>query len=373
MEDTIMIPKRFSTLAFVAFAPLLMNLSCVERDEKIKIAPDGAVTIGLKYSGSEEELTEGDAMPSPESGWEVERSVQKKDNEVTVKLTGERRFEPGEELPRSFAAAGDPDRDLYSEFPTEVRVERRRDGIYYYFHRTYMPRRWMYIQHWQDEFIDDTIKKLGDKPIDELTPEEQSQIAEAFAGVEAFKQIEFCRIAIAESHPDLPIEYALMARRALLDYYVQAGENGDLQRVMVMCQSLDDEKQRGACFDREATRILNEAYATYLESLRVDAGFGKRDLAAFERAYERAQGYHRITEQLSGHMFEISVTMPGRIIAHSALEAEFEVDEEEHTSTVKFEFDGKWFRDCPYELIAVSRLDYDTLRKLESRTDDDDR
>ncbi len=368
-----MIPKHYGTLAFVGLVPLLMNLSCVEREEEIKIAPDGAVVIELKYSGSQEEMTEGDAMPSPESGWEVERSVQKKDDEVTVKLTGKRQFEPGNELPRSFAAVGDPDRDLYTEFPTEVRVERRRDGIYYYFHRTYMPRRWMYIQHWQDEFIDDTIKKLGEKPVDELTPEEQSQIAEALAGVEAFKQIEFCRIAIAESHPDLPLEYGLIARRALIDYYVRAGENGDLQRVMETCQSLAEEKQRSECFDREATRITNEAYATYVESLRLDAGFGRRDLAAFERAYERAQRYYKISEQLGGHIFKISVTMPGQIIAHNALEAEFHEDEEEHTSTVKFEFDGKWFRDCPYELIAVSRLDYDTLRKLESRTDDDDR
>lgn len=369
-----MIPKRFSTLALMAFAPVLISLSCVEREEKIKIALDGAVTIELEYEGSEEEISDGDAMPSIEAGWEVERVVEKDDNgDVTVKLTSERRYEPGEALFRNFAALGDPDTDLYSDFPTEVRIERRWDAIYYYFHRTYTPRRWAYIQRWHDEFIDDEIKRLGEKPVDELTPDEQAQVAEAFAGAEAFKQIEFSSIAIAESHPDLPVEYGLMARRALIDYYTNADESGGLQRVIETCGSLSDEKLRGECFDREANRILGEGYAAYVGSLKSDAGFKKRDMAAFEHAYERAQRYHKISGQLGGHNFKIQVTMPGTIVAHSALDNDIDVDEEAHMSTVEFEFDGEWFRDRPYELIAVSRLDYDTLKKLESRTDDDDR
>jgi len=367
-----MIHKRFSTLVFLAVPAALSCTGCVQREEKIKIALDGAVTIELNYEGPENEIADGDAMPSTESGWEVERSVEKKDDGVEVKLQSVRRFEAGGPLPGSFAVEGDPDADLYSSFPTEVRIERRHDAIYYYFRRTYQPRRWTYIQLWQDEFIDDEIKKLGDKPVNELTPEEQGKIAEAFAAVEAFKQIEFSSIAISESHPDLPVEYGLMARRALIDYYTEADEGGDLQRVMEMCGGLADEKLRGECFDREATRILGEAYAGYIASLKVDAGFKKRDIAAFERAYKRAERYHKISEQLGGHNFGIQVTMPGEIIAHNALDDDVDVDEEEHTSTVEFEFDGKWFRDRSYELVAVSRLDYRTLKKLESRSDGDD-
>jgi len=368
-----MIHKRFSTLALLALPAALSCTGCVEREEKIKIALDGAVTIELNYKGPENEIADGDAMPSAESGWEVERSEEKEDDGVKVRLQSERQFAAGEALPGSLAAHDDPDTDLYSSFPTEVRIERRHDAIYYYFHRTYAPRRWTYIQLWKDEFIDDEIKKLGDKPVNELTPEEQGKIAEAFAAVEAFKQIEFSSIAIAESHPDLPVEHGLMARRALIDYYTEADESGDLQRVMEMCGSLSNEKLRGECFDREATRILGEAYAAYTASLKADAGFKKADLAAFEHAYRRTERYHKISEQLGGHNFGIQVTMPGEIIAHNALDDDVDVDEEEHTSTVEFEFDGKWFRDRSYELIAVSRLDYRTLKKIESRSDDDDR
>lgn len=369
-----MIPKRFNTLVFLAIPALCAGLCCVERKETIKIARDGAVTIELQFEGSEEETSQGDAMPSTESGWEVERTVEKKgdNDDVTVKLTSERQFGPGDALPRSFADTGDPDTDLYCDFPTEVRIERRRDGVYYYFHRTYTPRRWAYIQRWHDEFIDDQIKQLGEKPVDELTPDERAQVAEAFAGVEAFKQIEFSSIAIVESHPDLPVEYGLMARRALIEYYVEAGSSGDLTRIMDMCGSLAEE-EAGPCFDRETNRVLGEAYAAYIESLRSDAGFHRQDIAAFERAYERAKRYHKISGQLGSDNFKISVTMPGTMIAHNAVDRDVEVDEETSTSTMVFEFDGEWFRDQPHELIAVSRLDYNTLEKLESRTDDDDR
>ncbi|MGB2985577.1 MAG: hypothetical protein WBE26_06810, partial [Phycisphaerae bacterium] len=55
--------------------------------------------IELEYEGSEEELFQGDAMPSAASGWDVDHSTRKEGDEVKHTLTSTRRFEPGEELP----------------------------------------------------------------------------------------------------------------------------------------------------------------------------------------------------------------------------------------------------------------------------------
>ena len=66
-------------------------------------------------------------------------------------------------------------------------------------------------------------------------------------------------------------------------------------------------------------------------------------------------------------------TLTNNVGHYTLKQCAMKFDEEEHTSTVKFDFDGEWFRDRPYELMAVSRLDYRTLKQLESRTDDDDR
>lgn len=341
---------------------------CVERSEVITVARDGSVIIELEHEGSEEELTTGDAMPSIESGWNVVRSTKKDGDQVKHILTTRRRFAPREELPRTFAAPNDAQAGLYLDFPTTVRMERRPDGMYYYFHRVYTPRRWAYVQHWQDAFIDDDIRKLGEKPAEELTPEEQLQIAQAFARVEALKQLEFTKIAMAKSHPDLPVERRLIARRALIDVYT---ENDDLERIFELCEDLPDE-ERGSCFDEQAERLLAKGYAAFVESLQRDTDLSDAQVARFQQAYERAKRYYEITDALGGHSFEIAVRMPGVIVAHNAFGDEVE-EEENGMSNVAFQFDGKAFRDRALEMIVVSRVEGRSSAGWKDRVHDGDR
>jgi hypothetical protein len=348
---------------------------CVEREETIKIGVDGAVTIELEIEGGEEEISSGDAMPSVQSGWNVARSTGTDDDgAVHVTLRTVRSFGLAESLPHTFAAEDDPDADLYLEFPTTVRIEPRSDGVYYYFHRVYTPRRWGYLERWNDFLFDEEVKKLGEKPVEELTFEDRVTIAESIALMEAVKQLEFAQTAIEESHPDLPLEYGLMARRALIDYYTELADEdeGPLEQILRRCESLPEDQQ-DACFDEEAGRVLAAGYSAYMNSLRATAGLTPLGIAEFELAYDRAERYHNITERLGGHNFEIHVTMPGAIIAHNGLDDDVETNKDENTSTVEFEFDGKWFRDNTYELIVVSRLEHKTAREMRGRIDDSDK
>jgi len=356
------IRKCLPILAASIGIALVTSSGCVERKETITVARDGSVIIELEYEGTEAEMTKGDAMPSAESGWSVARSTKEEDKKTKVILESKRRFEPGEPLPESFAAPDDPDADLYVEFPTTLRTEQRRDGTYYCLRRLYTPRRWAYVRHWQDEFVDDNVRKLGDKPVEELTSDEQRQIVEAFAAVEAFKQLEFTAIALQESNPDLPVEHGLIARQAILRYYQEASDsyNGGpsyFDQLIAKCSPLEEDQQN-ECFDQETRRVLREAHDAYVQSLRDDAGLTTWQLAAFEEAYRRAERYFEITDQLGGHLFEINVVMPGTIIAHSALDDDIDVDEEENVSSVRFQFEGDWFRDRPYEMIVVSRVEH---------------
>ena len=368
-----MLTNRLTTLATVVLLALSAGTSCVERTETITIARDGAVIIELEYEGTEEELARGDAMPSAETGWNVARETKKDGDDVEVVLKSKRRFEPGDPLPSTFAAADDPDADLYLEFPTTVRMERRRDGTYYYFHRVYTPRPWAYVRHWEDKFFDDNIKKLTDKPVEELTFGDRIQIVEAFAGFEAFKQIEFAKIALEESNPDLPVEQWLIARRALIGFYEEELEvyeqegvySGPIVDTIEFCERLpEDEKDK--CFDEEARCILAAGYDALVRSLRHDTGLAKWQMATFEEAYTRAERHYKITEQLGGHVFGIDVVMPGTIIAHNAIDGDVEVDPAEegsNTSGVTFTFEGNWFRDRPYEIVVVSRLEHERQRR----------
>lgn len=358
-----MIPNRLSIYGTLASLTLLGVMGCLTRKETIKIARDGAVTIAVSCEGSREELDTVDALPSASGGWDrvTIQDVSFKENKQ--RLEAERTFAPGEDLPGSYASMNDPDTDLYLAFPTTLRIEPRTDGVYYYLHRVYTPRRWGYVQVWKDAFIDDSIKKLGEKPAEELNLDEKRQIVQAFAGVEAYKQIEFAKTALEECEPDLQPEYWLLARRALLDIYEE--DNDYFNTVIELCEQAPEDG-RGECFNQEAERILAEGYAAFVQSLRGDAGFTRNRITRFEQAYDRAVRYYRITEELGGHHFEIKVEMPGVVIAHNG-------DHEDHegeTSVVKWSFDGKAFRDRPHELQAISRLEEGAESESQDAVDD---
>ncbi len=361
-----MINNRFSVCVAVACLVLPQTLGCLIRSEHIKIVPDGTVTVSLTYEGSPEDFVTTDALPSAHSGWEVTIETEKKEGDDDKQmLSAERTFAPGAALHSNYAPTGDPDADLYLDFPTTVQVVEKADGTYYYFRRTYNPRRWGYVQYWNDAIFNDDIKKLGDKPAEDLTLADKLRIARAFAGVEAAKQIEFAKAALDECAPDLPPIQWLTARQALLDVY-EKEDLDDFNNVFKRCEQVPED-QASECFDHEAERILGAGYAALTQSLRENASFNPLKLAAFERAYERAKKCFEITDEVGGHNFWIAAELPGTIIAHNG-----EMKEENDPRTVTWTFDGKAFRDRPHVLMAVSRVEKGTDTESKDTADGSD-
>ena len=78
-----------NTNRFTMTASLVMLFcpACVLREETITISRSGAALIELEITGTEAELLSGYAMPSLESGWEVERRINKENEEEKLVLT----------------------------------------------------------------------------------------------------------------------------------------------------------------------------------------------------------------------------------------------------------------------------------------------
>ncbi|MCH7591253.1 MAG: hypothetical protein IH989_00535 [Planctomycetes bacterium] len=383
-------------LTITASLVMLICPACVLREEKITISRSGAALIELKITGTEAELTGGDAMPSSDSGWEVERRIKKENDEEKLVLTTSRRIAPGEAMPGSLADPDDPDADLYLEFPTEVRVERRADGTYYFFHRSYTPRRWAFVQYWHEVFMDDDVNKLGETPLGKLNRDDQRRIIQAFASVEARRQVELAGTALLESGVDVPVEEMLGARLALLAVYksydLLSGENSavafgeamlapvetgnaandtdELDRLIDGCESVSDGR-RDACYDETATSLFDEARSAYTDSLRDGGHLTRSELAAFSRSHDRARRRYEITDALAGHHFETTVVMPGTMVAHNA--NELQRDESTGQTGVIWQFDGRAFRDRTHQLWAVSRVGFDEADRARSPKHDDDR
>lgn len=354
-----------TALSLLVCAACLPTAGCLKRTEKIMVHRDGRVSIALQYEGDPAEYDARDAMPNKTTWREVTyRTEIGDDGKETRFLTARQDFAPKAQLPESYAEPGDPDADLYTRFPTTLSIERRGDGTYYHFRRVYEPRRWAYVQYWHDLCINDDVKKITEKPIEELTRLEQIRLIKALVRIEAFKQIEFAKAALAGCEPDLPSERWLVARRALLRSYEEVGlfvdqyepqphsdgENNvsTIDSVIDRCGALLQEA-RDECYAQEGHRLLTNGYDALTNVLKGDAALGTARMHRFDLAYQRAKKEFEITDALGGHHFEICVTMPGSIVAHNA-------DNDTDQGEVCWNFGGDAFRDRPVELMITSRV-----------------
>jgi hypothetical protein len=207
------------------------------------------------------------------------------------------------------------------------------------------------VQYWRDALFDDDLKQLAEKEVEELTPEQRLKIVQAFAGVEAFKQLEFAAMAVAEVEPGLPVEHALRTRQDVLDFYEE--QAGGFETLVAPC-SAPKVQDPGECYNRQAEMILREGYDLLIGSLKRHGGFDTEQLDRFERAYARAQRYFAVTEAVGTHAFEIRVNMPGEIVGHNGEKTD--TDERGNVCTAVFQFSGEAFRDRTHELLVVSRV-----------------
>jgi hypothetical protein len=318
---------------------------CLERKETIRVAPDGGVHVEIQYSGEPEQMETADALPSDASGWPVRRDVElDKDGKEVVTLTAERRFQPREDLPRNFAPKDDPDADLYLQFPTSVQIERRDDGLYMHFRRTYLPRAWANIQYWQDQIIDDDIKKRADKPVEEMSEEDRVMIVKAFAGFEFYKQLELLSVAMRRLGAEVPQDVWLRARAALLE----TAEATDWDAVVARVVGLPED-QRDKAFEAESQKLLEGTHRAFAAELAAAGKFSELQMERFEAAFTRAKKEHQITHELSAHAFKTTVFMPGEVVAHNA-------DKIDDDGAAEWEFGGDAFRDRPFEMMITSKL-----------------
>ena len=354
-----MCERRLISLVPALCLLLLASSGCLKRKESITISRDGSAVIKLDFDGDRDDLEFGDAMPNADSGWDVTRSVEYQDDgDETHILKATQEFAPGQSLPACFASPDDPDADLYLRFPTTYRTETRDDGVYHYFHRVYPPRAWAIVQYWEEALINDRHEELSKKPMEELTPDERQMLFEAFAAVEAHKQIEHAKEAVQDAAPTLSWEARLRARHALLDVYATT----DLGAIAGRCIDAPDDESRGACFEEETAKLLDKAYHAYTDVLTSVAGFDPDQLASLDRAYQRSSRRYDLTGSLANHQFEISVSMPGRIVAHNG----DRVADDRPPIRVEWKFDGKAFRDRPHELIMITREPLSSSAEIES-------
>ena len=339
--------SRYATLAIVIS---LSAVGCMKRKETIKIAPDGAVTLRVEYeTDSPAEFDAGDAMPSAAAGWKVSRTEETEnvttngETKTHYKLDAEKTVAPGERLPGTFAVS-DVDTKVYLQFPTTLRIERRPDGTYYHFRRTYAPRpEWGLLEARRQEIFDSLGKGLDEKPSEQWTADDRLHMVEASVKFELAKMAQFARVAFNETLPDAPQDQWLKVHATL---------NG-LQNTVDCAHLADliagrDDDARTQAIEAEAVKFEAQAMTRLASTLTEGCGYRRPRVNEFMERYQWHKRYHEISEGLGDDNFEITVEMPGEIVGSNADRTE--------DSKAAWTFDGTALRLQPVELMVTSRV-----------------
>jgi hypothetical protein len=326
-------------------AAALAASGCVERVERLVVEPDGTVAITASFDAlGWSELFEGDAVPTLAAGWVVADWVEL-DREAREHhhLRAEAVFPADVPLPSSFAEPQDPRAEEYLQFPTTLQVERRSEGTYYHFRRVYAAREWARIEALRRVLLEERLKALSGKDLEDLSREDHALVIQSLADFEVAKMLTFARRAFLEVSPDAAQD-GWLAVHAAID---QLRGEIDFPRLLALL-AIEDRTERERLLQEEAKRWEADAYRRLQEAVREFCGFSGRQMSAFVHHYEKQKRTLEITSELGDDAFEIAVAMPGLIVGSNA--------DSVAGNEASWRFGGERFRDRDLELMVSSMV-----------------
>lgn len=310
---------------------------CLERKEHITIRPDLSASIACEFSGDADDWEQGDAMPSEAGGWAV-TVTPKEDRKVEATATID--IGAGAPLPGTFAAA---DNLAALRFPTTLTREDRAGGTYYHFRRVYTHRedaRYTWIRRSIEQ---DTQKRdLFHADIDELSEADRATLIDSLRLIATEQELQHIGAGIA-ALTARPQDVGLRIRAAA----VKASESFDTQAARALLMQPDSE-DRDRAITEIADRFLQSMRDAAKQALRAE-NLKPDEVRAYEEAEARDRAARKVTEDLQDEMWEVKVTMPGRVIAHNGNEAD--------DTTVTWTFDSMALMDRDQPLMVTSRVD----------------
>lgn len=331
-----------TTLALLSVTTSLALFAggCLERSETISVRSDGTTDFESEFRGDLDDLSQGDALPLAGGAWQVSQWETKTPSggtdhvrRATVSIA------PGGVLPASYAAGGDA---ASLRFPTAVTWERRGGDTYVHFARVYQARVYAPYSVSQRALERDarTSELLKADP-QTLTNQDRVSLLESFRRVELEKQAWQVRAA-ANSLTDRPQDLRLR----VLDGTLARARSYDLAnatRLMAMPQS-DERDAALSAIAEDFLSMVSKDLASVLsrEDLRPE------EVAAATAAFELQRTRREVTEDLRDERWEVSLRLPGEIVAHNA--------DEVREGTLIWTFEGNALLDADRELLATSRI-----------------
>lgn len=337
------IPRRTPVLAALALAAFSLA-GCLERSETIHINDDGAVTMTSVFKGDPADVTTGDALPEVGSAWKVtDFQDTDKDNKPRLTRTATLDVGPGQALPDSYTTSADARYGVSLRFPTTLTTERRADGLYFHFKRTYLARddaRYTWVRRAMEEVPE--YKALKGRDPKTMNDTDRAKLLNAFKLIEMDKQMHFVDAGLAVI-PNRPQDVGLRLRVALLRF----ADAYDTQAILDLLAK-PESKERDAAIDAIARSFLTGARKA-LEKAMQSSPLTMDERQAFLAAFDTESARRAVTEDLADEKWEVRVEMPGTIVASNA-------DTSDETTAV-WAFPAGAIMDRDQVLMVTSRLD----------------
>jgi hypothetical protein len=292
--------------------------ACVRRTELITVLQDGSARWLVVMEGDPEDVREGDAIPSAADGWKIaeERVIDQQGDPPQKRreqmwLAAQRVIRPGGVWPVSFAAPGGEAERLVLNFQTEIRVERRPEGVYYHLRREFRPRSFARFDYFRRKTMEqDNVKKLTQTDPDELTDEQRRELTTVLIGIERERTREFLYTAFQRMDPAPPQEAFLTAVQRGLSVYDQPAW---VDEALTLVGGEDSAEGRSAeGLERALLKDVERDFVSELAERKVATAAIDR----FTAEYHAVRTAYKVTEDLADDAFRLFVVMPGRIIAH---------------------------------------------------------
>ena len=332
--------------------PVLLS-GCVERKEFITVKQDGSVTLRIAVSGDPEDMESGAPALARARGWQFNEKREKDDEDKeTITRTAETTVGPNEKIPTT-DPTGDPEGEaLALRHPTDLTLERRRDGVYYHFRRVYEARPWAYINYWRQVLIEEPLERGGDVPPEELADVKKQELVQNIIHFEGLKHLAIARRAAESLHPPLAQDRWLQIHQAVM----KTLEAVDTDQVLELLEAQYEESEEGMDGDRlaELAGRLNEQIQDAVYSTLRDLSLSRRYIAVFQQAVAGEARAFAITEDYGHEYWEVLVAMPGRIVAHNGRLTD--------DDSIEWGFHGRALYDRDIEMMVTSVVPYEGKR-----------
>jgi hypothetical protein len=322
--------SRYKRMALAAASAwlLLGFCSCVTREETINVLPDGSSVITVQLTADSEEELNAAAPPTAADGWKVERSTRIEDAGKTKHmLVASKHVAPHAFLPSQDAPSG-PQAALELKFPTSLTVEKRPDGTYYLFRRTFDARDFAQWNHVEAREVNKNLAPLVHQK--SLTRSEWEKVVRMQIELQVDKKLEVARAAFLQVTPQAPVDQWVRVNKAIQ----AAAQKQDIKRLVDLLQAKESPQRDKEIV--EATKAW-DIDATIKQSLAAQ-GYNEQQLTAYAEACKARDRRNEITNRINDERFCVRLQLPGQLIGSNATKIE-------NNGTLEWQISGEQMMD----------------------------